>query len=102
MTYPDFTRYEPYAPADASIPSALVSQGRRPIWLLGPYSDDTWTVRDTGDKPNCTIRFDVHLPGGRRLADHRNLVEPRNISCRSAKFLRMRQAAVLEAFVGVT
>lgn len=28
--------------------------------------------------------------------------QPRNISCRSAKFLRMRQAAVLEAFVGVT
>ena len=61
---------------DETIPACLASaDGRRPRWLLTPYASDTWRVTDTGHKPSRSLRFDIALPGGRRLGDHPNLLD---------------------------
>lgn len=55
---------------DETIPARLLTaSGRRPDWLLTPYASNTWVVRDTGDKPDRTIRFDIGLPSGRTMND---------------------------------
>lgn len=61
---------------DDTIPLCLLtgssSSGK---WLLTPYASNTWVVRDTGNKPNRTINFDIRLISGRRLPELPHLLE---------------------------
>ncbi|MCK4143631.1 hypothetical protein HFK84_15275 [Ralstonia pseudosolanacearum] len=61
---------------DHGIPADLPHEaGFRPRWLLTDYSQNTWVIKDMGDKPNVTIKFDVILPNGKRLPDYPNLLD---------------------------
>ncbi len=61
---------------DDTIPRCLLTgSGYRPRWLLTPYASNTWVVRDTGDKTNRTLRFDIRLRSGRRLPELPHLLE---------------------------
>jgi len=60
----------------ADIPSILALESeQKPNWLISNYSDLTWKVTDTGDKPDCTVHFNVHLPDGSKLPQHPHLLE---------------------------
>lgn len=62
--------------ADPGIPSLLhLENGRRPSWLLVPYGLPTWTVTDTGNKPNRTISFHIALPNGHTTQDYPHLLD---------------------------
>jgi integrase len=61
---------------DDTIPACLLTASRlRPAWLLTPYAANTWIVRDTGHKPDRTLRFDIGLPSGGRLSEAPTLLE---------------------------
>ncbi|WP_332853628.1 hypothetical protein [Duganella sp. S19_KUP01_CR8] len=65
-----------YYVRDHTIPDGLVlPNGYRPWWMLCPYERPIWTVLDTGDKKDVTIRFDVRLPDGNLLEDYPNLYD---------------------------
>ncbi len=61
---------------DEKIPASLALEiGYRPSWLLREYTANTWVVKDTGNKPDLTIVFDVRFPNGKHLPDYPNLLD---------------------------